>query len=756
MTRHSLLSRVAVQALVTVGGAAALSWESLWQLESALALGVSARAAAIVLAATMAGMALGAFAAGRALRGRDRVRPLPLYGLCEGVIGLSGLAMLPAFALLERLDVAVYAIAPALAPFAHAVGIALLLGPPTLAMGATVPLFELMARQFGTRVSVLYGLNTAGASVGVLGMALGLLPSLGVRETALAVAGGNLGIFATATLLGRRAAIETGSAAPAEGRRSGLAPGAASVLVFGTGFATFALEVAWFRSLRAAFHSTTDTFAILLASVLIPLAVGARAVPWLRRRGASLGAILVLSAVAVLLTTPLVERMDLLAPLRFFWPDVALRLAASLATLGPPILLLGIALPWTLEEFREPAGIGRLYAANTAGAVCGALAAAWLLLPGIGFAATVWGIGLGIFGLSLLPGRRGPWSAAIVAGALAVAVTQSAALGRERVQGAFGVGPYRIVAYREAPDSTVSVVESASGRRHLLVDGFQASSELSAGSYMEWMGHLPMLLHPDPKDALVICFGTGRTTDAVRREGPERLDVVDVSQAVLDLAPLFPANGAVLEDPRVRAIVMDGRAWLRRTERRYDVVTLEPMPPNFAGTNALYSREFYEAVAARLKPGGVVAQWLPLHLLEPRDAEAVSATFREAFPDALLWIAPEHPTIGILLGRREGAGPALGSEWPGLARDGVERPGGAEEIRRAVALDPAALARYAEAAPIISDDNQLLAYGRPERPYRRRNWARRNIQFIAAAGGAYPYIIPARRLEFEMRPQGEP
>jgi spermidine synthase len=166
-----------------------------------------------------------------------------------------------------------------------------------------------------------------------------------------------------------------------------------------------------------------------------------------------------------------------------------------------------------------------------------------------------------------------------------------------------------------------------------------------------------MLLHPAPRRALVICFGTGQTANGVRREGVERLDIVDVSPAVLSMAPLFPSNERVLQAPGVRPIVMDGRAWLRRTSLRYDVVTLEPMSPRFAGTNALYSLEFYRLVAARLTPEGVAAQWLPIHLLSPFEAASIAATFQAVFGDASLWLDPVDHT-GVLLGRVGHARPA--------------------------------------------------------------------------------------------------
>jgi len=244
----------------------------------------------------------------------------------------------------------------------------------------------------------------------------------------------------------------------------------------------------------------------------------------------------------------------------------------------------------------------------------------------------------------------------------------------------------------------------------LFIDGFSASDETGAASYMAWMGRLPMLLHANPKDALVICFGTGQTAHALREEVPVRLDIVDLSQAVFSFADRFPTNHNVLGDPRTRAIVMDGRAWLRRTSRQYDVITLEPMPPTFAGVNALYSREFYELAAGRLGSGGIIAQWLPIHLVDRYQAASIAAAFQEVFPDSILWLDPASLT-GILLGRKGPADVPLAAEWPGLLRERPGRTMNGEAIRGAVILNAAGLAQFAESGKVITDDNQLLSYG---------------------------------------------
>ena len=161
---------LALKFLVTLGGVAALSWEVLWQLKASLAFGTSALGTALTLAVTMAGMTVGSLAMGRYTRIRSLRAPARWYGGLEISIGLFGLLMPWGFDALESLDTAIYALLPEMASPLHGLGAVLLLGPPALAMGATVPIFKALSREFETPVSLLYGLNTAGAATGVLGL----------------------------------------------------------------------------------------------------------------------------------------------------------------------------------------------------------------------------------------------------------------------------------------------------------------------------------------------------------------------------------------------------------------------------------------------------------------------------------------------------------------------------------------------------------------------------------------------------------
>ncbi len=704
--------------LVTLAGMAALSWEILWQIQASLALGVSALGTAITLACTMGGMTCGALLAGRVLARRPVDKPLQVYGLLEASIGLSGLFLLPGMSLLADVDVAIYHSVPSLAPVTHVLGIALLLGVPTLAMGATIPVFGLIAKKYRTHIAVLYGLNTGGAAVGTVLMAFIVLPSLGVSLTIDVVATLNLCVCAGAWVLpswGPSSKDEDSLAGQAEPTETTVSWRLATFIVFVTGFATFALEVAWFRSLRATFQACSDSFAIILTSVIVPLAIAAHLAPIIRRRKWSLGGFIAAAAVLVLVANPFIERFDLLATrewsyllTRIYW------LAFSLAIVGPPVLLLGVAVPTLLEEQSNPDRLGKLYGINTIGAIVGALVAGWILLPTIGTSATGWlvGVVVGVSALPLIAGKRRWIAVTAVLAALTAAVVTRSGLGRDRIQGHFNrrSSVANILAYDEGPDATISVIDRENGVRSLVIDGFVAADQQATAHYMAWMGRLPALAHPAPEKGLVICFGTGQTANAVRQEGIKSLDIVELSAEVLSMAGYFPKNRNVLRDERVNTIVMDGRAWLRRSRKAYDLVTLEPMPPLFAGSNALYSREFYELIDARLRPGGTVAQWLPYHLVTPYYSASIAATFHAVFPDSILWVDPRS-AHGILIGR---SGTTPGETewfWPGLGRHSEGRTLAPFQVLGAVRLSPEGISRYAALGTIITDDNQLLSYG---------------------------------------------
>jgi spermidine synthase len=224
-----------------------------------------------------------------------------------------------------------------------------------------------------------------------------------------------------------------------------------------------------------------------------------------------------------------------------------------------------------------------------------------------------------------------------------------------------------------------------------------------------------MLLHPDPKRLLVICFGTGRTAGSGLLYPGTRVDVVDVNPAVFGFEALFrDANRGVALSPRARLVLDDGRNFLLTSRDQYDVITSEPMPPRFAGVVNLYSREYYELARERLAPGGLVVQWLPVHLMSVQESLNVLRTVLDVFPETSLWI---HRATGIIVSSRDpdqkldlGAlarrlsEPALKADLAGL------EVGGVRAFVKLYTLDPPTLARLTAGARPVTDDRPSLEF----------------------------------------------
>lgn len=670
--------------LLFLTGAAALSWQVLWQLDVSLALGVSAQAAAFTMVVVMGGLASGALLGGRWMERVKTKQPWRLLGLVEALA--AGLAWLP-----RQVEVPNYGL------------LTLAMLPCCVLMGVTVPLIGRIARLYGRRLSGLYGANTLGAAFGSWLVALVLLPTLGRLEAAWVITMAQ-GVVAMVCFC-MPVAKQPGGDEPGERETGcpGISPGWALSVCALTGAVTMILEVAWFRLLRAAWLSTSDSFALMLFCVLLGLSGGAFLAGRVRRVRETLALTLVMAGLAVWVGTPVIERLDAWSgaggsPVsRHLW-----RTVVALGLIGPVVALLGMALPMLLDTARSSMEWGKRYAMNAFGAVMGGMSAGWYLLGYLGPVRTAWGAALLLVVVGLWMGRRqrgiGLWMGAGAVVAMASWVADSG-IGRSRVQGPTALvrGAHRVVAHEDGPEVTTSVVEVPGGQRVLFIDGYGASAEAGRLSqYMHAMGKLPMRLHGSAEKALVICFGTGQTVRAVVDEGPKAVMVVDVNEAVFRLAPHFPSNRGVLEDPRVSHVVDDGRAWLRRGKGDYDVITLEPMPPFFAGSNSLYSTEFYELARARLSEGGCVAQWFPVHLLTPQQARSVAAAFVRVFPGAILWSDPDsldrygYRQQLVLLGRK------------GM----VTRLEDANGV-----LDAEGLERYAAGIEPVTDDNQRLAFG---------------------------------------------
>jgi spermidine synthase len=736
--------------LFVVSGFAALVLETVFLRQMTWLLGSSTRALALVLAAFLAGLALGAAFLGRVA---DRTpRPLRMFGLLEGGTAITSLVLVWLLGGGRGLLFApLRAIGEGTLRSAVELGLAfgLLLVPTTL-MGGTLPALarhrirtlDGFARSFG----LLYGLNTLGAAAGTFVAGFFLFEALGVAGTAWVAIAAQLAIALVAIALDRRPERSH------EPRRETPAPALAQsdgprwgglVLAAAGGFAALGYEVAWTRLLSLPLRSFAYSFSLMLSLFLLGVALGALALGFLARRVARpqrwAGWIAIGIGGYVAASLPWLP--SALAPLETQgWGDFITRgaLRGALVVLVPTILS-GMLLPLAARSWAARAGevgreVGLAYAANTAGAIAGALLAGLALLPALGAPRTLGLLALaeaaaGVVVLWLAAPRSAERAIAFLAGAACIAPlvfvdpARFVASFLKASRGADEIGS--LLYFRESATDTIAVVRRDYAQdpeaKSLLTNGVAMTATVKpVWRYMAAEGHLPVLLARSPRRALAVGVGTGITLGAVAsHESVGSIVAVELSEGVIGALPLFEReNDRVFADPRVRLVREDGRHWLETTRERFDVITVEPPPPIVAGAAHLYSREFYAACISHLEHGGAVAQWLPLHAQSVASARMTARTFLDAFPYVQLWLPSVRDAVlvGTLEPPRVERG-RLEAAWssprtrPSLDRAFLESP---EALLGTLLLDRVGIERWIDGAPEITDDRPRMEFFRTQ------------------------------------------
>jgi spermidine synthase len=594
-------------------------------------------------------------------------------------------------------------------------------------MGASLPLLARHVARHGeaaaSRIGALYAINTTGAILGTVLAGFVLIGGIGIAASTWMAVAVNLGVGLAAIALTRwwprpPETAAAGAPPPLEAetpvRRRVLAVFALA------GFAGMALEVVWFRILVLFITATTYAFTTMLAVVLLGIAIGsaiaaarlrfvADPVRALARLQIATGALVVLSMAVLAVTYSL------------GWRTSGMIQACVVAML-PATCLMGAVFPVgltaSLGERRPDVGrrVGMLYAVNVLGAVVGALAGGFLLLPFLGSRISLLAVAA-VYACSgtLLIAARGRRAAVRYGIASIVLVAVSALVlpdfhqaVLERRHGPSGREVFRA----EGVQTTATVHVQPPDQRVLYLDGLhQANDSEEMVRVHAEIGHLPMLLNPRPHRALVIGLGGGVTAGAVSVH-PTQVDVVELAGSVVAAAPFFAhVNGNVLERPNVRMRVDDGRNYLALTDERYDVLTADIIQPIHAGAGNLYSREYFTLARRVLRDDGVMMQWVGHR--DDEHYKLIVRTFIEVFPDATLWSGGT-----LMVG---GRGPLR------ISRQAVERQLAHPETRLALArvgLDSyeGLLARYTAGAdemrafvgagPVLTDDRPLLEYHR--------------------------------------------
>jgi spermidine synthase len=651
--------------LFLLSGTGALVIETIWLRWLRGLLGATAPAASATLVAFFLGQALGAAAAAR--WAPRSARPLALYGWLELAAALWALAVPLLLGVGEAVLAALYdglREQPAALTALRFAAALLATLPASLAFGASLPALAAAAvggpGALGRRGASLYGANTLGAALGTalasfwLPEALGVSASYASGAAALAAAGAG----ALALSLRFAPAAAEPLPGPSRGRRrASESPRGLAGVAFLSGFGVFAAEVLFVQGFALVLDQSVYAFGAVLVVVLVALAAAALAVAALQRAGAPAPRVLLtggLAAAALGLAAFPAWFFEATDGLRFLaserpWPGyLSAALGVAAATAGPVLLAAGLVFPACVASAgaaeaggAAAARLGRLAAWSTAGAVCGALAAPWALLPGLGLWSSFGALGLLYAAAALAVGWTRPRLRASALAALAAGLAAGTALELQpwRVPPLRLAPGERLVASEATPSGLVAVVERGPGDRLIQTDNHYALGGSAEAAHEERQGHVALLLRPGARRVAWIGSATGISPAAALLHPVERLALVELVPGVARAARAHFAswNRGVYDAPRAEVVLDDGLNFVRATSERFDVLVADLFVPWQAGAAALYGREHFAAARARLAEGGVFCQWLPLYQLSAAELRIALATFLDVFPAAALF-----------------------------------------------------------------------------------------------------------------------
>jgi spermidine synthase len=584
----------------------------------------------------------------------------------------------------------------------------LLLLPPAMLMGATLPTIAryVEATPAGAaRLGLFYAGNIIGAVIGCLSAGFYLLPSFDLASASLAAVCLNVAVAGAAFVLAGRAPY-TPRNEHTDGdtisRNSGRDVYVAIAL---SGFTALGAEVVWTRLLSLLFGATTYTFSMILAVFLTGLGAGSALGAALVRRAANPRALLGWAQLALSfaiaygawMTTQMLPYWTIdtsRAPVAAL--DFVTDLYRALLAMFPGALLWGLSFPlavsavvracppepWRLRATDAGVTVGRVYAANTFGAIAGAVFTALVLIPLAGthgahrMLIVASAVSAGVALLPLLGWSRAEAKqttsrtlGAVAMSVLALLLTGAVVAAATVPQVPAGLvawgrllpwyGEPRALYVGEGINASIAVTEESNGWRNFHVSGkVEASTEPQDMRLQRLLGHLTALMHEQgPKSVLVVGFGAGITAGAVSiYPSVEKM-------VICELEPLIPrvvsryfgdANYDVATDLKVRIVYDDARHYMLTARDKFDVITSDPIHPWVKGAATLYTKEYFEHVRSRLNPGGVVTQWVPLYESTEESVRSVIATFLQVFPEGSVWRNDDAKGLGydaVLVGR---------------------------------------------------------------------------------------------------------
>lgn len=715
-----------------LSGIAGLGYQMVWARMFAVGLGHEMPSVLAMLTAFFGGFALGAWVFDRPVSRSSR--PAMWYAGLELAIGVWGFVSIALIPTCNGLALKLIGVDPSpLRQWFVSFAVPLLaLLPATMAMGATLPAMERavsMLHGHARCVGGLYAVNTAGAVAGVVLSTFVLVPTWGFRASIMVLAMVNVACAVITTVLARRIAAKAFEAPSA--KTPTISRLRLDITVFVTGLLGIGYEALGVRVLSQATQNTVYSFAGALTCYLLGTAIGAAIYQrWLSHRvmdhfNAILGGLMLVLCIAcllgILVLRSLLEIDHAIAAMlpESLTGSVMREMLIAAAVFGLPTILMGATFSHLVQAARKrEGGVGAAMAINTLG---GALAAI-------------------IFGVMILPALGAKWSLTILALAYLALIpkfTTRIAMGLTVPLFLLMVlpGDLRIVSvpeggqlveYHDGVMASVAVIDDAQGGRYLKVNNrFQMGA--TVGTFAERrLGEIPLLLHPRPRRALFLGLGTGVSFGTAVNHPDLIADGVELIPEVVQVMDRFePVNNSPQTHALLNVYVADARRFVQASDEQYDVIIGDLFHPARDGAGALYTKEHFSAVRARLAPGGLFCQWLPTYQLDEDMLRVIVRTFLEVFPETRACIG--HFNVGTpmmgLVGSLEPmqyppdyfqkrvTDPKLLSQLDELALTDSYR------LLGCLLADADELRGYCGEGPINTDDRPIVIFGAPRFAY---------------------------------------
>jgi len=777
--------------LFFISGASALIFETLWQRLMILVFGASAPAITAILTAFFCGIAIGSLLGGKLLvRFKNAFLFYAIVELWIGVWGISVPLLLGGMERIYVIYCQTFEPVSLLAQsfrFIMAIGVIL---PATIGMGATIPIMsrlihELGEKGLGKSVGFAYGVNTVGAVGGCLLAGFLLVPTLGVLRSLVAASALNAAVvigsfilarsFQTATSMSRGTPISTREVV------AGFSPRdlVLILLYLISSFLALGYEIIWMRCLAILTTNGVHTFTLALSTYLLGFSTGSLVLyPLLckRFRGATIFYVSNLATgIAVLLCIPFLYTLPEFNT-RFLGPLLAqnqltLGMLARqeaiccLALMFVPTIFMGIAFPAVCQHLIESGQklgekSGVIYCIGNLGAMAGIFMTGLMVIPAMGLLPALGGFvsvnfALALLTLALFLRREGSQFCsprlivhAVVMIALCAAVMQVARaappITREggfvredgvwKKQYAPGSAKYtHIVRYRSGRSGTISVQATKTGPQDpgnymIAVDGqFVAGTTRDALIDAKMLAHLPLFLHPAPRRALTVGFGSGATSWSMITHGIH-VDAAEIEAEVIRSADFFESqNHNVLNEEKFTLVLNDARDHLHVTTQKYDVISTDATNLQYKQNSNLYTREYFRLMKDCLTPDGVACAWIPIRGTSPEALAILLRTFQEVFPHASFWYmdhtltefailiaTQDETTIDLARFREAFAIPEVAHD---LSLVGVEHP---YHLAQFMYLDDHGMREWVGTGRLHTDDKPILEFASTLSLYSRR------------------------------------